>query len=149
MSTQKLASRDTPTSEVINVVSDGTELAAVIYPSGATPVVNSSASVANAAAVATLAGVAAKTTYLSGFEITGGGSTAAAIAAVTVSGILGGSLNYTYGFALGAGVGNVPLIVEFNPPLPSSAVNTSIVVTCAAGGAGNLANTCVAHGFVK
>lgn len=112
-----------------------------------TPLIAGSGNVANASAAATLTGTSTTTVYLAGFEVTGSGSTAALPVTVTVAGLLGGTRSYTYGFAAGALVGNVPLIVTFDPPLPASAINTAIVVTCPAGGAGNTNNTVVAHGF--
>ena len=118
-----------------------------IYPSGATPTTQSSGNVANAAAVATITGAAAKTTYITGFEITGSGATAGSIVSVTVTGLLGGTATYTLAVATGAVVGNTALIAAFVPALPSSAVNTSIVVTVPALGAGNTNSTVVAHGY--
>ena len=91
----------------------------------------------------------ATTVYLAGFEVTGSGATAGLPVTVTVAGLLGGSRLYTYSFAVGALVGNVPLIVEFDPPLPASAVNTAISVTCPASGLGGTNNTVVAHGFYR
>lgn len=117
------------------------------YAPGATVVTNSSGNVANATAAATLTGVAAKTMYLSGFEVTGAGATAGAVVTVTVTGTISGTLSYTYVAATGAAVANTPLIVEFTDAIPASAVNTSIVVSCPALGAGNTNNTTVAHGY--
>jgi hypothetical protein len=123
------------------------------YPSGptgkdATPVQASSGNVAAATATATLAaGGANVMTYISGFEVTGSGATAGLPVTVTVTGILGGTLSYTYTAAAGVLVGNTPLIVEFNPPLQASALNTAIVVPCPSLGAGNTNNTVVAHGY--
>jgi hypothetical protein len=85
--------------------------------------------------------------YISGFEITGAGATAGLPVTVTVAGLLGGTRSYTYTFVAGALLPNQPLIVTFSPPLPASAVNTPIVVTCPASGAGGTNNTTVAHGF--
>jgi hypothetical protein len=117
------------------------------YIEGATALIAGSGNVANASAAATLTGTAATTVYITGFEITGSGSTAALPVTVTVAGLLGGTRSYTYNFAAGVLVGNQPLVVTFYPPLPASAVNTAIVVTCPAGGAGNTNNTVVAHGY--
>lgn len=117
------------------------------YPSGSTALINASANQANAAAVATLTGTATTTVYLAGFQITGSGATAGLPVAVTVAGLLGGTRTWIYTFATGAAVGNTPLIVAFNPPLPAAAVNTAIVVTCPASGAGGLNNCAAAHGF--
>lgn len=117
------------------------------YAEGSTALIAGSGNVANASAVATLAATATTTAYITGFEVTGAGATAGAAVTVTVAGLLGGTQSYTYVFSTGAAVVNSPLIVEFSPPLPASAVNTSIVVTCPASGAGGTNNTVVAHGF--
>lgn len=111
------------------------------------PLIAGSGNVANASAAATLTGAATTTVYLSGFEITGSGATVALPVSVTVAGLLGGTRTYTYTFVAGALLGNTPLIVQFDPPLPASAVNTAIVVTCPASGAGGTNNTAVAHGY--
>lgn len=116
-------------------------------PTGAVALIAGSGNVANASAAATLTGTASTTVYLAGFEVTGSGATAGLPVSVTVAGLLGGSRIYTYSFAVGALVGNNPLIVTFDPPLPASAVNTAISVTCPASGAGGTNNTVVAHGY--
>jgi hypothetical protein len=117
------------------------------FPNGAVPLAAPSGNVANAVAAATLVGVASKTAYIAGFEVTGAGATAGLPVSVTVTGVLGGPLAYTYCAAAGVLVANQPLIVEFNPPLPASAANTNIVVSCPALGAGNTNNTVNAHGY--
>lgn len=117
-------------------------------PASATAKIATSGNVANAAANATLAapGVGLKN-YLSGFEVTGAGATAGAAVTVTITGLLGGTISYTYVAATGATVANQPLIVEFSPPLPASGNNVAIAVQCPALGAGNTNNTTVAHGY--
>lgn len=117
------------------------------YPSGATPITNSSGNVANASAVATLAGTSAKTTYITGFEVTAGGATAGALVTVTVVGTISGTLSYTFATPTGATIGASPLIVEFSTPIPASTTNTAIVVTLPALGSGNTNATVVAHGY--
>lgn len=117
------------------------------YPVGASPVNASSGNVANAAAVATLPGVAGKTTYITGFEITGAGATATAVVSVTVAGVVSGTMTYTHAAVAGATLLNTPLIVEFAVPIPASADNTAIVVTVPALGVGNTNSTVVAHGY--
>jgi hypothetical protein len=116
-------------------------------PYGALPLNASSGNVAAAIANATLAAVASKTAYLTGFEVTGAGATAGLPVLVTVTGLLGGTLTYIYTAIAGVLLANQPLIVEFNPPLPASAQNTNIVVSCPSLGAGNTNNTVNAHGF--
>lgn len=116
------------------------------YPASSSPLSAASGNVANASAVATLSG-SLGTTYISGFEVTGGGATAAALVSVTVAGLIGGTATYTIGVVAGASAPNAPLVVTFNPPIPASAVNTAIVVTVPALGAGNTNSAVVAHGF--
>lgn len=117
------------------------------YPVGATAITASSANVANASAVATLAGVSAKTTYICGANITSAGSTAAAVVTPTIVGTITGTLNFTYATVAGATLANAPYIVKFAPCVPASAVNTAIVVTLPALGAGNTNATVNAHGY--
>jgi hypothetical protein len=122
------------------------------YPLGAdgsdaTPVTAGSGNVANASAVATIPAVAGKTAYISGFDIVGAGATAALIVSPTLAGIISGTRTYAYGAVAGAALMNQLLCVRFNPAIPASAVNTAIVVTCPALGAGNLFNTAHAYGY--
>lgn len=113
--------------------------------SEATPLVASSGDVAAATATATLTGVAGKTTYLHGFDITGTGATAGVGVACTVTGILGGTI--TFDFAVIAGVTlNNAASFRFPFHLPSSAVNTNLVVSCPSFGAGNLHAAVTAYG---
>lgn len=111
-------------------------------------VVASSGNVAAAVATATLPALAGRTTYITGFEVTGAGATAGAAVTVTVSNIIGAvTLSYTYTAAVGAAVANQPLTVQFPEPIPGTAVNTAIAVSCPSLGTGNTNNTVVAHGF--
>lgn len=107
----------------------------------------SSGNVAAATASATIPAVAGKTTYISGFSITGAGATTGAVVNPTVTNLAGGTATFTYTAATGATVGNNPLIVDFDPDLPASAVNTAIVVSCPSLGAGNTNNTVSAWGY--
>lgn len=117
-----------------------------VLPSGP-QVLGASGNVANASAVATLAGAAGKTTYIAGFECTGAGATAAAVVNLTITGLLGGTFTYTFVFPAGVTALATPLLVPFETPLQASATNTAIVVTLPAGGAGNTNASCNAHGF--
>lgn len=117
------------------------------YPIGAMPIAAASGNVANSVAAATLPNVVGRTTYLTGFEVTGAGATAAAAVSVTVTGVQNGPLTYTYCAATGVAVANQPLIIEFDPPLPASGTGVDVVVSCPALGAGNTKNTVVAHGY--
>lgn len=119
------------------------------YQLAQTPLIAGSGNVANAAAAATLTGTATTTVYLSGLEMTGGGATTGLVVTCTVTGLLGGTRSYTFSFAAGALLPDTPLQVGYSPPLPASAVNTPIVASCPAGGAGNTNATMVAHGFYQ
>src|SRR5215475_14176429 len=107
----------------------------------------SSGNVANATATASLAAVSGRTNYLEGFTVTAGGATAALDVNVTVTGLVTGTFNYSFVFPLGAGVGAVPLVVNFDPPIKASAANTAITVTLPAGGAGNTNAAVNINGF--
>ena len=135
--------------DVYRAVSDAFPLPASTkyYPQGAVAVTGASGNVAAAAAVATLVAVAGKTTYITGFEITGSGATAGSVVTVTVTGGISGTLSYTLAVVAGALLANTPLIVEFPVPIPASAPNTNIVVSCPSLGAGNTNSTVVAHGY--
>lgn len=122
-------------------------MASLPYSSDATPVIASSGNVAAAVATATLTSAAGKTAYITGFSVTGSGATAGLPVSVTVTGILGGTLTFTYVAATGALLANEPLLIAFPAPLPASAVNTNIVVSCPSLGAGNTNNTVVAYGY--
>lgn len=117
------------------------------YPSQATPVHAASGNVAATATTATLAGAASKTTYISGFEVTGAGATAASVIQVTVTGLSGGTETYIMAIPAGATAGVTPLLVQFVPAVPASAANTAIVVNVPSFGAGNTNAAVVAHGF--
>ena len=112
-------------------------------------VTGSSGNVANANAVATLAAVAAKTTYITGFVLTAAGATAAGVVTATVTGVITGTMSFTFAVPAGATVGATPLVVDFPVPIPASAVNTAIVVTLPALGSGNTNATASATGFQK
>jgi hypothetical protein len=117
------------------------------FPVSATPVANSSGNVAAATATATLPASATKFTYISGFQFTSAGATGAAVVNCTVTGMAGGTQTYTMTAVAGATLANQPLIVAFNPPMPSSAINTAIVASCPSLGAGNTNATMAAQGF--
>lgn len=114
---------------------------------GATVLQGSSGDVAAAAATVTFAAVAAKTNYLAGFDITGGGATAASVIQATVVGLLGGTRTINIPVPAGATLGIVPIVEIFNPPLPASAANIAIVVSAPSFGAGNLHASVNAQGY--
>lgn len=114
-------------------------------PPEATPVDASSAVVAAAATTASIPAVAGKTSYITGFEISGGGATAGSIIDVTVT---GPTTTLHYEVAVPAGVANqVSFQVELGRAIAASAVNTAITVNVPSFGAGNTAAAVVAHGY--
>ncbi len=107
----------------------------------------SSGNVAAAIATATLPAVAGRTTWLTGFDITGSGATAGVPVVVTVTGLSLGTLSYVYCAAIGATVANTPVGVQLQNPIAASAVNTPIVITCPSLGAGNTNNIVNIRGY--
>lgn len=116
------------------------------YPPNAIPISNGSGNVANAAAIATLAGAPNLTTYLAGFSCQNLGATAASVVQISITGLTGGTLIYEFIFPTIPTIINTPPSA-FIPPIPASAPNTPIVVTMPAGGAGNLNASCNAWGY--
>ena len=117
-------------------------------PSGATFVGAASGNVANAQAQASLPAVAAKLNYLTGVQITAAGATGALVVNATIAGLVGGTVTYSFAFPAGVAVQATPIIVPFPMPIPASAVNTAIVVTLPAGGAGNTNAAVALQGYV-
>jgi hypothetical protein len=100
-----------------------------------------------ASATATLSAAAGQFTYICGFNVSGLGATAATSVTPTVTG-LPNTLTYTgaFTFAAGATVADAAVSFTYAPCLPSSAVNTGIVVTVP-GAAGNTALSINAWGY--
>lgn len=113
------------------------------YPQGAQPLAISAQGTTGAVAAA-LAASTTRLTWICGFVITSGGTSSAIVGDATVSGILGGTLHFAY-VAVSSGQGI--LGVAFPQCLPSSAINTAIVVTAPAAGAGTTAEDVVAWGY--
>lgn len=109
----------------------------------------SSGNVAAATATATLAAVAAKTNYITGWDVNAGGATAASIVSCTVTGLAGGTETRALPVVAGVTAPNTPLVVRYPAPIPASAVNVAIVVSCPTLGAGNTNATVNAYGFVN
>lgn len=103
---------------------------------------------ANAAAAnnQTLAGTAGKTTYITGFDISGLGATAGSTITVTVTG-LANTLTYYYTVPAGVSTAAPTWNVRFDPPIPASATNTAVVVNVPSFGAGNTTAAVNAFGF--
>lgn len=122
----------------LNIVSD--------YPANAVAKNATSGDVAAATAAATLPAATGKTTYIAGFSVVGSGATAASVVDVTVT---DGTWTLTYPLAVvaGATLQNTPLVMTFDPPLPASAADTGITVSCPSLGSGNAHNCTNAQGY--
>lgn len=117
------------------------------YPPGATPITAASGNKAAATANVSLPASSTQFTYITGFEVTGAGATAASVITITVTGVVTGTLTYVLTIPAGVTTAVSPLIVQFPVPIPSSAVNTAIVVNVPSFGSGNTNAATVAHGF--
>lgn len=82
---------------------------------------------------ATLPNKTGVTTWICSFVITSGGTTSATLGNATVSGLLGGTLNFTYVY-VSSGQGLLGIVLP--ACLPAADNQTAIVVTAPAGGAG-------------
>jgi hypothetical protein len=120
------------------------------YPSGSTPL-TATGTGTTGAVTATLAGAANVTTYICGFSVSQTNATAAQAGSVTLTGVITATMNFgAPSLAAGAAVSHPEKIVQsFFPCIPSSAVNTSIVVNSPALGAGATLNTAAAWGYRK
>lgn len=87
-----------------------------------------------------------KTTYCSGFTVTGGGATAASAVTCTLS---DGTVTYNFMLEIpaGAGVQLNPLVVAFPAPIPASATNTAWTLTVPSFGSGNTAASANIWGY--
>lgn len=106
------------------------------YTSAQTPIVGVGTGT-TAAVTATLAAASSKLTYICGFDITAD-ATALATGTATLVG-LGTTLTYVQTITAVTS-GSATLTRTFSPCLPSSAVNTAVVVTSAAAGTGGVTN---------
>ncbi len=104
------------------------------YPNGATAITGNAAGTTGAV-VGTLAGAAAKTTFICGFSVDAIGGTAA-IGPITVAGLITSSMV----FQLTSSATGVFRAVPFSPCVPASAVNTAITITTTADGTASAVN---------
>lgn len=117
-------------------------------PAGATAIVNTSGNVAAASAAAAIPASVGKLSYVTGFEITAGGATSAALVVATLDGLIGGVTGtFIFGAPAGVAVAAQPLLVVFAEPIPASAVNTAITLTLPSLGTGNTNAAVTIHGF--
>lgn len=113
-------------------------VAGPVFPYGTnqTPLAGSATGAASAATV-TFAGVAGKTNYITGIQITGAGATAASVVVGQITGVIGGPLNFDIAVPAGAAIGIQPIVANFAPPLAATGVNVTVTATIPSFGAGN------------
>jgi hypothetical protein len=108
-----------------------------------------SATGAAGAQTATLPATAGRMTYIEGFDVSGGGATAASVINITVTGITNTTNHSTTILAGVTGPMNAQGVysVRFPTPIPASANNTAIVVNVPSFGAGCTLQSVNAYGF--
>jgi hypothetical protein len=138
----------TPAATVLTVQGNasGTPVpVSVVAAAGPTAVMDSATGAASALA-ATLPATPGKTTYITGFQVTGLGATVGVGITVTVTG-LATTQSFIMGVVAGVLLGTPALIVSFPTPVPASAANTAIVVHVPSFGTGNTLAAVAAQGF--
>lgn len=118
-------------------------LESALYPAGSIPI-TASATGTTAATAATLAANTSRRTFICGFSARSN-ATAAVNGNLTIAGVVTGTMNFTHwAAAVASGVG----ITEqsFYPCIPSSAINTGIVITSPAAGTAGV-NSVSAWGY--
>lgn len=114
-----------------------------------TAVKGQSGNVAAASAVATLTGVALKTTHLEAVIIKAMGATSAACVQLAITGLDVGTINWDYCVGAGATTPQPSDIIWFNDPLNAASAGGNIVVTLPSLGTGNLNASVTALGYVQ
>jgi hypothetical protein len=110
--------------------------------------INVSSTTPAAANNITLAAAAGTRTWITGFEITGLGATAASTVAITVNNVQGGPLTYYLTIPAGVTTTITSLVIEYGfPGIPANADNTTITVLVPSFGAGNTTAAVVGHGY--
>jgi hypothetical protein len=109
---------------------------------------NASGNKAAAAANAVLTPATGQFAYMTGFDVTGGGATAASEVLVTVTGLLVGTLTYVLNVPAGVTpTFNPALNIRFPYPMIASAISSAITVNVPSFGSGNTNAATVAYGF--
>lgn len=108
---------------------------------------SASATAAAGAMTPALAAAAGKTTFVTGFIITGAGATGASVITVTITGVIGGTMSFKLAIVAGATLAQTPLAITFARPIPASATNTAITLNVPSFGAGNTDAAAVITGY--
>jgi hypothetical protein len=135
------------TGQQVQLRADPTGLALTsVLPPGTPFYATSGASGGAASCSAAITATANLMNYCTGFDIDGLGATAGSAIAVTLAGILGGTLTWEVGIPAGV---TVPFTYSrrFDPPLQASAIDTAITLTVPSFGSGNTQSNCNIYGF--
>ena len=119
--------------------------AGAYVPCTGTPITASATGTAGAV-TATLAGVAGKTTYICSVVFSSSGATAAASLTATITGTITGTLSFIYSQVAITANNQAPLMENFSPCVPASAVNAPIAASMTTG-AGTTLTAVNATGF--
>lgn len=106
-------------------------------PGGRVDVSCSTGNVAAATATCTMPATTGKTTYVTGFDITGSGATVGVVVVCTLTNVNSGTHSYVYAAAAGVLAANTPMTKNFQTPLKATASNTAPVLSCPSLGTGN------------
>jgi hypothetical protein len=128
----------------IDQTTPGTSNAVAFTTPGRTPA-STNSQAGNTAIAASIPAVALQYSYLSGMFISGLGATAASVVACNITNVLAsdaGSNTWHFNISVPAGVtvalnNGLPIIINFDPPIQSKAVDTALQVNVGAFGAGN------------
>jgi hypothetical protein len=104
---------------------------------------------ANATVAFSFTAVAGKTNYVTSLLLCCGGATAGSIIDITLVGVSGSTVHIPYPVPTGATVANLPVQLNFNPPLAATAPNTAINFSMPAAGAGNTNQSATMVGFIQ
>lgn len=115
------------------------------YPPNAIPVLGF-AQGTNSIVTAILPATNGKTTYITGFTISAGGATTAAIVTVTIFSVHT-MFVYVFGVAAGATIASPNLDIRFPQPVPGAGINQQITVTVGAMGVGNTISCANVYGY--
>jgi len=107
----------------------------------------SSGNKANATATATLAAQPGMTAYVTGFQVTACGATAANAVTSSLSGVVGGTLSYAFAYPAGNTVAALNLIVSFYPALAAAAAGQAISISLPPSGSGGTNAAASIQGF--
>lgn len=126
-----------------NIVATTGGVSVLPIPGNGTPV-NSSATGTTGALAPAMAAISNKTNWVCHIEVTSGGTTTPALTAVTITGLLGGTMTIEYWPSF-----STPLVRDFAPCLQGSGINTALTLNVPALGAGTSGVAATITGFYE